>query len=110
MTNLTIWTQVSTQPFTATATTINLFLQASLNGGQLGGNRTTLVDAIQIDQVIPMTSQIHGLKYDDATGPLGQRDPGDPPLAGVTIYLDLDGNGKREQNEPTSVTDVNGEF
>ncbi|MCY2990990.1 MAG: S8 family serine peptidase, partial [Planctomycetota bacterium] len=47
--------------------------------------------------------EIHGVKYHDANGN-GVRDLGEPGLAGWTMYLDLNNNGKLDANEPSTVT------
>ena len=47
--------------------------------------------------------EIHGVKFHDANGS-GVRDPGEPGLAGWTMYLDLNHNGILDANEPRTVT------
>jgi hypothetical protein len=47
--------------------------------------------------------EIHGLKWEDVDGD-GVRDPGEPGLAGVTIYLDANNNGKLDLGEQNTVT------
>ena len=54
-------------------------------------------------------AQIRGNKWNDRNGN-GVLDNGESGLAGWTIYLDLDGNGDLEPNEPTSVTDAGGAY
>jgi hypothetical protein len=56
---------------------------------------------------------VTGSKWEDLDRD-GTRDIGDPGLEGVTIFLDLNGNGLLDnpasvQGEPIAVTDVNGE-
>jgi hypothetical protein len=56
--------------------------------------------------------QIHGTKWEDLDGD-GTRDVGEPPMAGVTIYLDLNRNGVRDQGtspEPFTVTAGDGSY
>lgn len=48
-------------------------------------------------------SSIHGTKWLDENGN-GQRDRGEPGLAGVTIYLDLNFNAQHDDGEPHAVT------
>jgi hypothetical protein len=36
--------------------------------------------------------------------------PGNTPVEGLTVFYDLDGDGIRDANEPTTVTDVNGQY
>lgn len=54
-------------------------------------------------------SFINGIKYRDDNGN-GSRDPGEPPLAGVTIYIDRNNNGALDSGERTTVTDASGAY
>jgi hypothetical protein len=40
----------------------------------------------------------------------GVQDPGEPGLAGQTVYLDLDGSGVLKSADPTATTDANGNY
>ncbi|HEX8203541.1 MAG TPA: SdrD B-like domain-containing protein, partial [Isosphaeraceae bacterium] len=51
----------------------------------------------------PTPGQITGLKWNDRNGD-GKRDPDEPGLPGVTIFLDLNSNNTRDDDEPTAVT------
>ncbi len=58
---------------------------------------------------------ISGTKYLDVSGnglnkTAGTNSPADTPLAGVTIYLDLDNDGRLDAGEPETVTDANGNY
>ena len=61
--------------------------------------------------------EIHGIKWLDLDGD-GRIDDGEPPLAGVTVYLDLNNNGVRDTvvfgavvaTEPYDITDANGAY
>ncbi len=61
--------------------------------------------------------EIHGIKWLDLDGD-GRIDDGEPPLPGVTIYLDLNNNGVRDTialggvvaTEPYDITDANGAY
>jgi hypothetical protein len=55
------------------------------------------------------TSMICGIKFEDHDGD-GVKDPIDHPLAGWTIYLDLNNNGYLDCNEPYDVTDASGSY
>ncbi|MFN3152513.1 SdrD B-like domain-containing protein [Bremerella sp.] len=57
----------------------------------------------------PLPAEIRGIKYEDLNGN-GTRDPGEPGLAGVTIYLDANGNQALDEGELTTVTDANGNY
>jgi len=52
-------------------------------------------------EIVP--ASIHGTKWSDANGN-GSRDPDEPGLPGVTIYLDLNDNGVLNDGEPTTLT------
>lgn len=55
------------------------------------------------------SATISGTKFfdDDGDGEIG---PGDTRTSGVTIYLDLNGNGVLDIGEPTDVTDGDGQY
>ena len=48
---------------------------------------------------LPARSGIEGRKWDDQDGN-GEWDQGEPGLAGITVYLDLNENGARDDDEP----------
>jgi protocatechuate 3,4-dioxygenase beta subunit/photosystem II stability/assembly factor-like uncharacterized protein len=52
---------------------------------------------------------ISGVKFHDLDGD-GAFDPGEPGLAGWTIFLDLNFNGTLDMGEPSQVTNANGFF
>ena len=52
---------------------------------------------------------IHGLKFDDLGGS-GVLVPGEPALAGVTIFIDLKHNGILEPGDPTTTTGFDGSY
>ena len=54
------------------------------------------------------TGSIQGLVFLDSGG--GGWSPGDTPYVGVTVYVDLDGDGQPDSSDPKSVTDVNGGY
>ncbi len=56
-----------------------------------------------------LPSGIQGTKYEDLDGD-GTRDPGEPGLAGVTIYLDTNGNKTLDVGELTTTTDADGNY
>jgi len=55
------------------------------------------------------TGEIHGCKWYDVDGE-GDRDPGDPGLAGWTIYIDENCDGDWDPGEPEEVTDGSGNY
>jgi len=57
----------------------------------------------------PLKSEIHGHVWHDANRD-GVWDADEEPLEGVTIYLDLNGNGQQDADEPARATDANGQY
>lgn len=58
---------------------------------------------------IPVPSTISGTVYNDLNDD-GKRDTGDPGLAGLTVFLDLHGDGILHPDDPKAVTDGNGNY
>ncbi|MBX9578866.1 MAG: hypothetical protein K2X87_01035 [Gemmataceae bacterium] len=63
----------------------------------------------------PPTGSLSGRKFLDVSGnglntTAGPNSPADTPLAGVTVYLDLDNDGVKDDGEPWRVTNGNGEY
>ncbi|MFB2881083.1 Calx-beta domain-containing protein [Floridanema aerugineum] len=54
-------------------------------------------------------AEIRGIKWNDLNGDR-IRNAGEPGLAGWTIYLDLNNNSKLDSGEPSTTTDVNGNY
>lgn len=52
---------------------------------------------------------IAGTKYEDLDGD-GVRDPNEPGLGGVTVYVDLNDNGAFDAGEPSAVTAADGSY
>ncbi|HUV65657.1 MAG TPA: GEVED domain-containing protein, partial [Sedimentisphaerales bacterium] len=55
------------------------------------------------------TGTIRGMKYNDLNGD-GRRDPNEPGLANWKIYVDLNHNNKWEEGEPYDITDSDGKY
>ncbi|OKH36400.1 hypothetical protein NIES2119_17310 [[Phormidium ambiguum] IAM M-71] len=53
-------------------------------------------------------TEIRGIKWNDLNG--DRINAGEPGLAGWTIYLDLNNNSKLDSGEPSTTTDVNGNY
>ena len=53
--------------------------------------------------------KISGTKFND-TNTNGMFDPGELGLADIALYLDLNQNGFLDEEEPSTITDVNGEY
>lgn len=56
-----------------------------------------------------VSSDVTGFKWNDINGN-GVRDTGEPGLAGVYIYLDLDGDDRLDLGEPRAVTAADGSY
>ncbi|MEO6027250.1 MAG: hypothetical protein ABIR79_10335 [Candidatus Binatia bacterium] len=56
------------------------------------------------------TATKSGTKFGDEDHDGGSREPGEDGLAGWTIYVDYDGNGQLDPNEPSDVTDATGAY
>ncbi|MFN0053016.1 MAG: SdrD B-like domain-containing protein [Planctomycetales bacterium] len=54
-------------------------------------------------------NEIHGVKFDDSNGN-HQRDPAEPGVGGVTIFIDLNRNNALDSGEPTTVTLDDGSY
>ena len=64
---------------------------------------------INIGNAVQGNGSIGGVKYNDLNRN-GIREPGEPGLPDVTIYLDANNNNSFDPNEPGSVTDFNGNY
>lgn len=58
---------------------------------------------------LPATGNLTGSKWEDSNRD-GTRDPGEPGLPGVIVYIDLNTNGSFDDGEPNETTDANGDF
>jgi len=78
-----------------------------------GGGHTVVADvgvvAANVDFGNYAAGEIRGTKWFDADQD-GQRDPGEPGLAGWTIYADLDRDGQWDDGEPFDLTDPAGDY
>ncbi|MBT6722081.1 MAG: cadherin-like domain-containing protein, partial [Planctomycetaceae bacterium] len=57
----------------------------------------------------PSPADIAGTAFLDADGD-GVRDLGEAPIAGVQLFMDLNGNGTHERLEPWTITDSDGDY
>jgi subtilase family protein/Big-like domain-containing protein/GEVED domain-containing protein/dockerin type I repeat protein/fervidolysin-like protein len=57
----------------------------------------------------PIPGSVLGTKYNDVNGN-GQRDAGEPGLAGFVIYVDINNDGIIGVGEPAAITDAQGRF
>jgi hypothetical protein len=90
---------VYTVSFTGTAVGTASTLTTTVNGVTLTAQPTVQVTA----------EGISGTVFDDYNTN-GVQDPGEPGLAGQTVYLDLNGSGVLQAGDPTAITDANGNF
>jgi protocatechuate 3,4-dioxygenase beta subunit len=61
------------------------------------------VESVDFGNQEILPASIHGVKWVDANGD-GSRDPDEPGLPGVTIYIDLNENGEFDEGEPHALT------
>jgi hypothetical protein len=54
-------------------------------------------------------SAISGTKFEDLNGD-GTQDPGEPGMAGVTVYIDANNNGVLDSGERSTTTDEDGDY
>ena len=78
-----------------------MFLLSLALVAELSASTGTSVKPIEFLQKTPPGS-IHGVKWQDDNGN-GQRDPGEPGLPGVTIYLDTNNDNTLDRGEPSAV-------
>jgi hypothetical protein len=90
---------VYTVTFTGTTAGTASTLTTTVNGITLAATPTVQVTA----------EEIRGSVFDDSNTN-GVQDPGEPGLAGQTVFLDLNGSGVLQASDPTAITDVNGNF
>ena len=90
---------VYTVTFTGTTAGTASTLTATVNGVTLAAQPTVQVTA----------EGISGTVFDDYNTN-GVQDPGEPGLAGQTVFLDLNGSGVLQAGDPTAITDANGNF
>lgn len=65
-------------------------------------NQLAVITSITVDSV-------DGTVYTDTNGN-GQQDSGEAGVAGRTVFVDVDGTGKPDANNPSAVTDANGNY
>ncbi|MGH7193712.1 MAG: peptidylprolyl isomerase, partial [Candidatus Saccharimonadales bacterium] len=66
------------------------------------GSQLVRISSITVDS-------IDGTVFSD-TNANGQLDAGEPPLAGRRVFVDVDGTGTLDSNNPSTTTDANGHF
>ena len=94
--------------FVAVSSAQNKNYNALTGGGDAGGS-TTGQYTINITPFTPPSGWIGGFVYNDRNRN-GRKDANDVALAGRTIFIDLDNDGRLDANEPTAVTDATGEY
>jgi hypothetical protein len=73
---------------------------------------TTTVNGVTLtaQPTVQVTAEgISGAVFDDYNTN-GVQEPGEPGLAGQTVFLDLNGSGVLQAGDPTAITDANGNF
>lgn len=66
-------------------------------------------DNLTVDAALVQTGSIAGTIWEDLDGD-SLRDAGEPNLVGWTVYLDLNDNGSLDANEPSRVSDSQGQY
>jgi subtilisin-like proprotein convertase family protein len=84
-------------------------LSYNTNAGGSGSTGSTGDFRLDLALVSPEIPEIRGTQFTDLNGN-GRRDPGEPPLAGLTVFLDGNNNGQLDPDEPSQVTDANGTY
>ncbi len=71
-----------------------------------------IVDGVNFGtRTLAETGEIRGIKWNDADGDGAfEPDDGETPLADWQIFLDLNRNGQLDDDEPSEMTDANGEY
>ncbi len=86
-----------------TLVTLSVDAEASDDAFDELPNQTVNVTTVDVD------ASIRGTVWDDVDGNQSQNG-NELGLSGVTVYLDLNRNGQMDGNEPTQVTDANGDY
>lgn len=83
----------------------------TLNISPAPGAIAPIVSRVEIfsGEGVAVGAQVSGTVYHDLNSN-GSRDPGEPGIAGLTIYLDLDNDRILDANEQFTVTDANGQY
>src|SRR4029453_13169914 len=71
--------------------------------------RRLLLEQLEFRSLLAADATISGLKWEDLNGN-GLREAGEPPMAGVTVYLDTNDNGSRDAGEVFTATAADGTY
>ena len=82
-------------------------LQTTPNPAPITLSNGQQVSGVEFGDFLLVT--ISGLKFDDLNGN-GVRDPGDPGLAGVTLFLDSNNNNVLDPGEASTTSDAAGNY
>ena len=85
------------------------FASSSTTNVTLTGGNTITAD-VGLRTTATTTGTVTGFVYADVNPQNGHRDAGENGVRGVTVFLDLDADGRLDSNEPTDVTDCTGAF
>ncbi|MEK6260164.1 MAG: ice-binding family protein, partial [Planctomycetota bacterium] len=90
-------------------TSITVQTGATVEGSVLARNGAVTLDSNVITVAECMDGSISGLKFNDLNGD-GVRQPGEPGLSGVTIFLDANNNLVLDTGEIRTTTDASGNY
>jgi hypothetical protein len=109
----------ATGAFTLTSPTNGTFtLRAVPSAGFAGSSTTnvtltggnTITADVGLRTTATTTGTVTGFVYADVNPQNGRRDAGENGVRGITVFLDLDSDGRFDAGEPTDVTDSTGAF
>ena len=86
------------------------FGQISLHGRSSESSSASMQDLVGPVPLLVRNCTISGTKYHDIDADGATPPDGEPTLAGWKLYLDLDNDNVLDANEPTTLTDANGNY
>ncbi|HET6249141.1 MAG TPA: SdrD B-like domain-containing protein [Tepidisphaeraceae bacterium] len=71
--------------------------------------RSAAIETLESRLLLSTTGTVAGVVYNDANGN-GSQDNGEPGVAGVTVFVDLNSTGTFASGDPSAVTDSSGDY
>jgi len=78
-------------------------------GPRFEGFRPVFEETFRTVGGVSAIGQISGKVFEDLNGN-GVQDPGESGMAGIFLYLDLNKNGRWDEEEPFALSDINGDY